>query len=95
MPDMQAFYRDWHARGFEILALSIEDNPALVAAFMDKEKYTFPAGLASAEVQQAFGGANRVPLSFIVDKKGVIRHKVSGQVYYARLEGLVAPLLKD
>ena len=95
MPDMQAFYRDWHARGFEILALSIEDNPALVAAFMEKAHYTFPAALATAEVQQAFGGANRVPLSFIVDKKGVIRHKVSGQVYYARLEGLVEPLLKD
>ncbi len=95
MPEMQSFYRDWHSRGFEILALSVEDNPALVTAFMKKEGYTFPAGIASAETQQAFGGVSTVPKSFIVDKHGVIRQKISGQVYYARLEGLVAPLLKD
>lgn len=95
MPAMQTFYRDWHSRGFEILALSIEDDPASVAAFMKKEGYTFPAGLASAEAQHAFGGISRVPVSFIVDRRGVIRHKISGQVHYARLEGLVAPLLKD
>lgn len=95
MPEMQSFYRDWHSRGFEILALSVEDNPALVAAFMKKEGYTFPAGIASAETQQAFGGVSTVPKSFIVDKHGVIRQKISGQVYYSRLEGLVAPLLKD
>lgn len=36
MPEMPSFYRDGHHRGFEILALSVEDNPALVAAFMKK-----------------------------------------------------------
>lgn len=95
MPEMQSFYRDWHSRGFEILALSIEDDPALVANFMKQAGYTFPAGIASAEAQQAFGGVSSVPKSFIVDKRGVIRQKISGQVYYARLEGLVAPLLRD
>lgn len=95
MPEMQSFYRDWHSRGFEILALSIEDDPALVANFMKQAGYAFPAGIASAETQQAFGGVSSVPKSFIVDKRGVIRQKISGQVYYARLEGLVAPLLRD
>ena len=95
MPEMQSFYRDWHNRGFEILALSIENDPALVANFMKQAGYTFPAGTASAETQQAFGGVSSVPKSFIVDKRGVIRQKISGQVYYARLEGLVAPLLRD
>lgn len=95
MPDMQTFYRDWHDKGFEILALSIEDDPALVAQFIRKEGYTFPAGLADATVQQAFGDIKKVPMSFIIDKKGIIRHEISGQVHYARLEDLVTPLLKE
>lgn len=37
MPEMPSFYRDWHHRGFEILALPVEDNPPLVAAFMKKK----------------------------------------------------------
>lgn len=95
MPDMQAFYRDWHTKGFEILALSIEDDPALVARFMQHQAYTFPAGLADANTQQAFGGVKKVPISYIIDKNGLIRHEISGQVYYARMEDLVAPLLKE
>ena len=95
MPDMQAFYRDWHAKGVEILALSIEDDPKLVAGFMQQQAYTFPAGLADAATQRAFGEIKKVPMSFIIDKKGVIRHKISGQVYYGRLENLVTPLLKE
>ena len=95
MPEMQAFYRDWHTKGFEILALSIEDEPALVAQFMQKQAYTFPAGLADATTQQAFGGVKKVPISYIIDKNGLIRHEISGQVYYARMKDLVAPLLKE
>ena len=95
MPEMPSFYRDWHSRGFEILALSVEDKPTLAAAFVKKKGNTFPAGIASAEIQQALGGVSTVPKSFIVDKHGVIRQKISGQVYYSRLEGLAAPLLKN
>ena len=95
MPDMQTFYRDWHNKGFDILALSIEDDPVLVAQFMRQQGYTFPAGLADAATQQAFGEIKKVPMSFIIDKKGIVRHEISGQVYYARLENLVTPLLKE
>lgn len=95
MPEMQAFYRDWHTKGFEILALSIEDDPALVAKFMQQQAYTFPVGLADGTTQQAFGGVKKVPISYIIDKNGLIRHEISGQVYYDRMADLVAPLLKE
>jgi thiol-disulfide isomerase/thioredoxin len=95
MPAIQSFYRDWHNKGVEILALSIEDDPALVAQFMRQEAYSFPAAIADATTQQAFGKIDKVPMSFIIDKQGVIRHKIDGQVYYGRLEDLVQPLLKE
>jgi hypothetical protein len=31
----------------------------------------------------------------VIDKQGVVRHKISGQVHYARLKALVAPLLAE
>jgi alkyl hydroperoxide reductase subunit AhpC len=95
MPAIQSFYRDWHNKGVEILALSIEDDPALVAQFMRQEAYSFPAAIADTTTQQAFGKIDKVPMSFIIDKQGVIRHKIDGQVYYGRLEDLVQPLLKE
>jgi peroxiredoxin len=95
MPDMQRFHQQWQARGFETLAVSVEDDPQKVADFMRKEGYTFPAALVNAEFAAGFGEISQVPMSFIVDRDGVIRHKIKGQVHYARLEDLVEPLLAD
>ncbi|MDP2879769.1 MAG: TlpA disulfide reductase family protein [Sulfuricella sp.] len=95
MPDMERFYDDYRAQGFEILALSQDDAPEPVRQFMAKEGYHFPVAMAEARHAVAFGGVSRLPTSFIIDKQGRVRHKISGQVYYARLESLVKPLLAE
>ncbi len=93
MPAMQAFYDDHRHCGFEIIAFSLDDD-ATVARFMREKGYTFPAPLAAPGVTAAFGGVERIPTSFVLDRQGRIRHRVSGQVHYARLKRLIAPLLQ-
>jgi peroxiredoxin len=95
MPDMESFYRDNRGHGFEILALSQDDAAETVRQFLAREGYHFPVALAEARHAAALGGVNRLPTSFIIDKHGRVRHKISGQVHYARLEGLVKPLLAE
>ena len=95
LPDIQSFYSDWHNKGFDVLALSIDDDPTLVPRFMRAQHYNFPAGIADNNTQQIFGGIEKIPMSFIIDKRGIIRYKISGQVYYARLTTLITPLLKE
>ena len=95
MPAMEKFYADYHAQGFEILALSIDDDPAKVISFMREEKYHFPTAMSNASLDSTFGSVSKVPTSYLIDKQGRIRKKISGQVHYARLEELVAPLLKE
>jgi peroxiredoxin len=93
MPAMQAFYDDYRDCGFEIIAFSVDAEAETVTRFMRDKGYTFPAPLAAPGVSAAFGGVDRLPTSFVIDREGRIRHKVSGQVHYARLEKLVTPLL--
>jgi thiol-disulfide isomerase/thioredoxin len=95
MPAMESFYRDYQAQGFEIVALSQDDDLGKVAAFMGKEGYHFPVALEPAGASAAFGGVNRLPTSFVIDKQGRLRKKISGQVHYARLKDLVEPLLAE
>lgn len=95
MPDMERFYRDTRAQGFEILALSQDDAPEPVRQLMAKEGYHFPVAMAEASHAIVFGGVSRLPTSFVIDRQGRIRHRISGQVHYARLESLVTPLLKE
>ncbi|MDD5330351.1 MAG: TlpA disulfide reductase family protein [Sulfuricella sp.] len=95
MPAMERFYRDYRAQGFEILALSQDDAPEPVRQFMAKEGYHFPAAMAGAGQAAALGGVSRLPTSFLIDRQGRVRYKISGQVHYARLESLVKPLLAE
>jgi len=95
MPAMAEFYRDYRGKGFEILALSQDVEPATIAGFMTREAYHFPAAMVDASNSAAFGSVNRLPTSFIIDKQGKVRHKISGQVHYSRLKGLVEPLLAE
>ena len=93
MPAMQNFYRDYQGQGFEIIAFSIDDDPAKVAQSMREEGYTFAAAMADSDIQQAFGPVSQVPMSMIIDRDGRLRHRIKGQVYYGRIEDLVQPLL--
>ncbi len=94
MPAMQAFYQDNKAKGFEIVAYSLDETQAEADAYMRKEGYTFPAPLAAREVTEGFGGVSRMPLSFVIDRNGVVRHKIAGQVHPGRLDELITPLLR-
>lgn len=90
---IEAFYRDWKARGFEVLAISIDDDAAALRQHLAEAPYGVAVIHPGGEAARAFGGIASVPTSFIIDPEGVVRHRVKGQLTYGRLEDLAAPLL--
>jgi len=95
MPAMQRFYRDYKDKGFEMLALSQDEDAVKVFEFLRAEGYDFPVAMDVPGTSAAFGGVSKLPTSFVIDKRGMVRKKVSGQVHYARLEDIVQPLLAE
>jgi peroxiredoxin len=93
LPAIDRFYRDTRSRGFEVLALSLDSADTEVTAFLRDRGYAFPAARVETGTARAFGGVSMLPTSFVIDRDGVIRHRVAGQLYYGRLEDLVLPLL--
>lgn len=94
MPAIEEFYADHRKRGFEVLAVSVDDPPEKIARFMRDKGYGFPAGASNDGVRAAFGPVSRLPTSFIMDADGVIRTRIAGQVHYGRLEDRILPLLE-
>ena len=92
-PVIDAFWQDTRNKGFEVVSISVDDSPEKIAAWMHDKGYAFMAAPTNASVAAAFGNVSSVPTSFIVDTEGHIRHKIAGQLHYARLEQLVTPLL--
>jgi hypothetical protein len=90
-------HHDW-SRGLSLVSaagMDIDDNPEIVRQFMTKEGYSFPAAMTNSSVTNAFGSISRVPISYLVDKHGVIRKKITGQAHHAGLQELVTPLLNE
>jgi peroxiredoxin len=71
MPSMERLYRRHKARGFSIVALSIDMAPAAtVAAFVKELGLTFPIGLdPKMEVAERFRVLG-LPASFLIDREG-------------------------
>jgi thiol-disulfide isomerase/thioredoxin len=74
MPDMQTLYQKLKTRGFEVVAVDMMEDKAVVADFVKKSGYTFPILL---DKTGAVGGgqmydARAIPTNYIVDKAGKI-----------------------
>lgn len=95
MPRLDAFYRRHHADGVELLGLSVDEaeDAANVARIM--KSFTYPAALASAARVNGFGPPIAVPMTWVIDGKGIVRTRlVSGSaVTEESLEHAVLPLL--
>lgn len=97
MPAMQAYYAQHRAQGFEVLAISV-DRPGELAAVVDAMRpYTFPAGLAHDASFAAYGRIWRMPTTFVIDRRGILRRNgASGApivIDAAMLEREVTPLV--
>ncbi|MGA7179013.1 MAG: TlpA disulfide reductase family protein [Thiobacillaceae bacterium] len=95
MPVIEDFWEQHRAEGFEVLAVSVDDMPEKIAGYMKDKGYRFTAASMDQTVLNTFGSVSTVPTSFIVDRNGIIRYKIAGQVHNGRLNDLVLPLLQQ
>jgi len=78
MPAMQALYEKMKPKGFEVVAVDIQEDRATVAAFLKKRGYTFPVLLDTTGDIAASYGVNAIPTNFVIDRAGRILAKAVG-----------------
>ncbi|MDE2749887.1 MAG: redoxin domain-containing protein [Chloroflexota bacterium] len=89
MPEFQKAYEEWHARGFEILAIAYNDTEAAMASFRDEFGLSFPLALdESGDVNEAYAIQTR-PSSYLLGKDGVILARHFGIMTEAQLSELL------
>ena len=79
MPAMEQLYRTLPRKEFEILAVSTDSQGATVTRPFQKQMgFTFPI-LHDSEYQVGLAyGARTIPITFMVDRQGVVRQKIFG-----------------
>ncbi len=98
MPAMERLYRSFTRKEFEILAVSTDAQGAAVTRPFQREiGFTFPV-LHDADFRIGLRyGARTLPMTFLIDKKGIIRKRIPGARDWSAPEGrrLVESLLQE
>ena len=98
MPALDAFYRQLKAQGLEVVAISM-DQPGDDAKVREVMRaFTFDAGLGREASFRGYGRIWRLPLTFVIDRRGILRKDGwygKAGIDQAMLEGTVAPLLAE
>ncbi|MCP5056838.1 MAG: TlpA family protein disulfide reductase [bacterium] len=95
MPAMERLYSALQSRGFELLAVSVDEGEEPVRAFRDLHGLTFPILMDSEKTAAADYQSFRYPESFLVGRDGVLIERYIGPrewdapAYVSRIERLL------
>lgn len=97
MPAFESYYQQHREQGLKMIAISLDDpqDDAKVVEVM--KAYGFDAALERNAHYKGYGRIWRLPLTFVIDRKGILRKDGwYGQtgIDQPLLENIVTPLLK-
>ncbi len=96
MPALQAMYERHRAAGLVLAGFSVDrGSAAAVQEYVQGRGVTYPVAIVGATEEGAFGGVRGYPTSFLLDRRGVVRHAVIGPLAPATLELAVRRLLAE
>jgi thiol-disulfide isomerase/thioredoxin len=88
MPMLDAFYREHHPHGWQVLGLAV-DSPTPVRGFLTQRPVAFPiglAGLVGTELSRTLGNADGgLPYTVVVGRDGRVRDRKQGALSPADL----------
>ncbi len=97
MPALDAYYRAHRSEGVEILAVSVDGPKDEAKAREVMKEFAMPAAFARESSFKGYGRIWRLPLTFVIDRSGVLRKEgwyADPGIDAALLEGTVTPLLR-
>ena len=93
MPQLDALYRAYRNNGLVIVAVNEGQQPDVVRSFVSTHGMTYPVVLDSSSIMKNYYGIPGYPTSFILDRKGVVRHKIIGSANRETYEKFIRELL--
>ncbi len=91
MPKLVESYKQYQAKGFEVVAVAMSyDPPSHVVNYEKKNGLPFPVALdADGTLAMAFGNVQVTPTAFIIDPQGNVVRRVMGELDFAALHALL------
>jgi len=94
MPSLQNLHDDLASEGVRVVGLSTDvGSEGPIREFLTERDITYLVGRASNAQRRAFGGIPGIPTTFIIDKDGVVQHRIVGYFAPPAMRAAVGRLL--
>lgn len=93
LPGYQALHNAYKARGFRVIAISLDKSASDATEFWKDNGYTFPVAMRTDEMREGFGGIKGTPTLYLIDKAGRLNLKHLGGIPMDELEARIKDLL--
>lgn len=78
LPVLEALYRKYHAQGFEVVAVNQDQSPDKARGFLSGSPVSFRVVHDGGKAVAGRYAPAKMPSSFLVDRKGIVRHVHAG-----------------
>lgn len=95
IPGFVELQKQYGERGLTVIGVSLdEEGPSVVKPFVKKFGINYPVVMGDRKMDQAFGGIEGLPTTFIIDREGKIVKRHIGYAPKEEFEKDLKPLLK-
>jgi peroxiredoxin len=98
MPAFESYYQQHKSQGLRVITVSLDEPADLAKVREVMRNYSFDAALESESQHKGYGRIWRLPLTFVIDRKGVLRkdgwYGAAG-IDLQLLDKIVTPLLEE
>lgn len=94
MPQFVQWQRQYGPEGLRVLGVSMDDGPTEVREFLRHLRVNYPVVMGDAKLGELYGGVLGMPVTFLIDRDGVIRARIDGQSDLRVMERKIRALLE-
>jgi peroxiredoxin len=94
LPRFDQWQAEFKAEGFQLIAVAMDDDPALVRNVVGKLHLALPVVMGDAKLGDLYGGVFGFPVSYLIDRDGIVRYRFEGETQSDQFEQRIQVLLK-
>ncbi len=93
MPVFADWQRRYGTRGLQIIGISMDDDVAPVRKTVSRLKINYPVAMGDDVLGRRYGGVLGLPLTYVIDRHGVVRGRFQGETEPKAIEKEILTLL--
>ena len=95
MPVFAAWQRQHAQQGFQVIGISMDDDAAPARRLIERLRLNYPSAMGDERLAAHYGGVLGLPLTFLIDRNGVVRARFQGETDVKSIERVVNALLVE